>query len=230
MSAVPTVFDDDQPPLPGEEGERLPKAAFAFYLLVGAAAIIAAGPFVAQISHERTGWIVFAILAVGAALAQLFVVVAPRRGGSSEGTLSYHTTAVFLLPAALLLAPPLAALIPIAQHVPEWLKKRQPWYIGTFNIFNYTLTILATLAVNRWVLGLDGLIGNTDLRIAARRARSPASSTSSSTTRCSRRCSASAAASRSRSPVSSRARRFPPSSCSRRSASPSRPSGTRIPG
>jgi diguanylate cyclase (GGDEF)-like protein/putative nucleotidyltransferase with HDIG domain len=165
MNAVPTVFDHDQPPLPREPGERLPKAALAFYLVVGAAAIAAAGPFVTQLSHEGTGWIAFAILATGAALAQLFVVVAPRRGGSSEGTLSYHTTAVFLLPAALLLAPPLAALIPIAQHLPEWLKKRQPWYIGSFNIFNYTLTILATLAVNRWVLGLH-LIPNMNLRVA----------------------------------------------------------------
>jgi diguanylate cyclase (GGDEF)-like protein/putative nucleotidyltransferase with HDIG domain len=166
MSAVPTVFDDDQPPLPGEPGERLPKAAYAFYVVVGAAAIAAAGPFVTQLSHERSGWIAFAILAAGAALAQLLVVVAPRRGGSNEGTLSYHTTAVFLLPAALLLAPPLAALIPIAQHIPEWLKKRQPWYIGSFNIFNYTITILATLAVDRWVLGLHGLIPSTNLRFA----------------------------------------------------------------
>jgi diguanylate cyclase (GGDEF)-like protein/putative nucleotidyltransferase with HDIG domain len=165
MSAVPTVFDHDEPPLPG--GSSLPKAAFAFYLLVGAAAIAAGGPFVARISHERNGWFTFAILAAGAALAQLFVVVTPRRGERSEGTLSYHATAVFLLPAALLLAPPLAVLIPIAQHVPEWLKKRQPWYIGTFNIFNYTLTILATLAANRWVLERHGLIPNANLRIAA---------------------------------------------------------------
>ena len=83
MSAAPTVFDHDQPPLPGEPGERLPKAAFAFYLVVGAAAIAAAGPFVTELSRERTGWIAFAILAFGAALAQMFVAVAPRRGGSS---------------------------------------------------------------------------------------------------------------------------------------------------
>ena len=68
-----------------------------------------------------------------------------RRGRHSEGTLSYHTTGVFLLPAALLLAPPLAALVPVVQHLPEWLKKRQPWYVATFNIFNYTLTMLAAL-------------------------------------------------------------------------------------
>ena len=90
----------------------------------------------------------------------------PRRGRNSEGTLSYHTTGVFLLPAAILLAPPLAVLVPIVQHVPEWLKKRQPWYIGTFNIFNYTLTILAALAVDRWVLARHSLLPNANMRIA----------------------------------------------------------------
>ena len=166
MNAVPTAFELDEPPLSEGSSDGLPKAAFAFYLLVGAAAIAAAGPFVARISHERNGWFTFLALAAGAAFAQLFVVMTTRRGGSSRGTLSYHTTAVFLLPAALLLAPPLAALVPIAQHVPEWLKKRHPWYIGTFNIFNYTLTILGTLAVDRWVLARHGLIPNANLRIA----------------------------------------------------------------
>jgi diguanylate cyclase (GGDEF)-like protein/putative nucleotidyltransferase with HDIG domain len=166
MSAVPTAFGLGDPPRSEGGGEHLPKAAFAFYLLVAAAALAAAGPFVARISHERTGWFAFAFFAAGAALAQLFVVVTPRRGRNSEGTLSYHTTGVFLLPAALLLAPQLAVLVPIVQHVPEWLKKRQPWYIGTFNIFNYTLTILAALGIDRWVLARDGLIPNADLRTA----------------------------------------------------------------
>jgi diguanylate cyclase (GGDEF)-like protein/putative nucleotidyltransferase with HDIG domain len=167
MSAVPAGFEFDDPPRAEAPEERLPRAALAFYLLVGAAAIAAAAPFLARISHERTGWFAFLFFAAGAALAQLFVVVTPRRGRNSEGTLSYHTTGVFLLPAALLLAPQLAVLVPIVQHLPEWLKKRQPWYIGTFNIFNYTLTVLAALGVNRWVLAHHGLIGNADLRIAA---------------------------------------------------------------
>jgi diguanylate cyclase (GGDEF)-like protein/putative nucleotidyltransferase with HDIG domain len=166
MDAVPALVELDEPRPSEPPEERLPRAAFAFYLLVGAAALAAAGPFVARISDQRSGWLAFAVFGAGAALAQLFVVVTPRRGRNSEGTLSYHTTGVFLLPAALLLAPPLAVLIPIVQHVPEWLKKRQPWYIGTFNIFNYTLTILAALAVNRFVLAHHGLIGNANLRIA----------------------------------------------------------------
>jgi diguanylate cyclase (GGDEF)-like protein/putative nucleotidyltransferase with HDIG domain len=166
MSAVRTAFEFNEPPAAEAPEERLPRAAFAFYLLVGAAALAAAGPFVERISSERSGWLVFLFFAAGAALAQMFVVVTPRRGRNSEGTLSYHTTGVFLLPAALLLAPPLAALVPIVQHVPEWLKKRQPWYIGTFNIFNYTLTVLAALAANRWVLEHQGLVGNHNLRVA----------------------------------------------------------------
>ena len=167
MSAVPTTTVFDDPPTTSDEESRLPKAAFAFYVVVAAATMASAGPFLARLSHEHSGWFAFLFFAAGAALAQLFVVVTPRRGRSSEGTLSYHTTGVFLLPAALLLAPQLAALVPIAQHVPEWLKKRQPWYIGTFNIFNYTLTILAALGVNRLVLSQGDLIGNDQLRTAA---------------------------------------------------------------
>ena len=221
MSAVPPAFDHDQPP--AGEGERLPKAAFAFYLWWVPRRSSPRRPYVVQISHEGTGWIAFAILAVRA--ARNSSSLSPRRGGSSEGTLSYHTTAVFLLPAALLLAPPLAALIPIAQHVPEWLKKRQPWYIGTFNIFNYTLTILATLAVNRWVLGLDGLIPNANLRIATGALLACVVYVLVNHSLLSTMFRLGAVS-------PSRVRSFhrrgaPPSSCSRRSASPSRPSGTR---
>ena len=168
MSAVPTEIelDEHQPRSAGGE-RRLPPAAFAYYLLVATAAAAAATPFLQRLSERQHGWLAFAILAGCTAVAQLFVVVAPRRGQKGEGTLSYHTTGVFLLPAALLLSPQLVVLVAIVQHIPEWLKKRQPWYIGTFNIANYTLTILATLGVNRWVLAQHDLIVNSDLRVAA---------------------------------------------------------------
>src|SRR3954468_14740094 len=132
MTTVPATLDSPQAPPSEAADARLPKAAFGFYLIVGAAALAAAGPLLADITNVRHGWLAFFVFATGAAFAQLFVVVAPRRGRNSEGTLSYHTTGVFLLPAALLLAPPLAVLVPVVQHLPEWLKKRQPWYIATF--------------------------------------------------------------------------------------------------
>jgi diguanylate cyclase (GGDEF)-like protein/putative nucleotidyltransferase with HDIG domain len=166
MTTVPATLESPQAPPSEAADARLPKAAFAFYLIVGAAALAAAGPYLADITQVRHGWLAFFVFATGAAFAQLFVVVAPRRGRNSEGTLSYHTTGVFLLPAALLLAPPLAALVPVVQHLPDWLKKRQPWYIATFNIFNYTLTVLAALAVNRWVLERDGIVSNAHARTA----------------------------------------------------------------
>src|SRR5215470_19656956 len=160
MSTAPATVESPETPQTEAADARLPKAALAFYFVVAAAALAAAGPYLRNIADVHHGWFAFCVFAAGAALAQLFVVVAPRRGRNSEGTLSYHTTGVFLLPAALLLAPPLAALVPVVQHVPEWLKKRQPWYIATFNIFNYTLTVLAALAVNRWVLERDGTLAN----------------------------------------------------------------------
>ena len=56
---------------------------------------------------------------------------------------SYQTSIVFLIPAALLLPPELVALVPVVQHLPDWLKNRTVWYIQIFNISNYTLAILA---------------------------------------------------------------------------------------
>jgi diguanylate cyclase (GGDEF)-like protein len=167
MSTAPATLESPEAPQTEADGARLPRAALAFYVLIGTAAFAAAAPRLESITQVRNGWFAFFVFATGAALAQLFVVVARRRGQHSEGTLSYHTTGVFLLPAALLLAPPLAALVPVVQHVPEWLRKRQPWYIATFNIFNYTLTVLAALAVNRWVLEREGLLSNAHARTAA---------------------------------------------------------------
>src|SRR5437763_13204709 len=167
MTMVPAALESPEAPPPEAAETRLPKAALAFYLVVGVAALAAAVPPLERIAEVRHGWLAFFVFATGAALAQLFVVVAPRRGRNSEGTLSYHTTGVFLLPAALLLAPPLAALVPVVQHLPEWLKKRQPWYIATFNIFNYTLTVLAALAVDRFILSQHQLIPYEGARAAA---------------------------------------------------------------
>jgi hypothetical protein len=81
----------------------------------------------------------FIVLAAIAAVAQLFVVRTPRNQ-------SYHTTIVFLLPAAMLLPPALVAVIGVLHHIPEWLKSRSVWYIQIFNICNWTLSMLAAYA------------------------------------------------------------------------------------
>src|SRR5205814_8690390 len=86
------------------------------------------------------GWLTFASLGTAAAIAQLFVVRTPRNQ-------SYHTTIVFLIPAVMLLPPELVAAIGLVQHVPEWLKNRNAWYSQTFNICNWTLSLLATWSV-----------------------------------------------------------------------------------
>ncbi|MDQ3866966.1 MAG: diguanylate cyclase, partial [Actinomycetota bacterium] len=94
-----------------------------------------------------------------AALAQAFVVVTPRDQ-------AYHTTAVFLLAAALLLPIELIPLVAVVAHVPEWLKERYRWYIQTFNIANCTLSMLAASAAGRLVLHAGGRAGSDSARLA----------------------------------------------------------------
>ena len=112
-----------------------------------------------RIDQHTRAWTTFAILAASVALAQLYVVRTP-------GNRSYHTTGVFLLPAALLPPPEPVALIAIVQHIPEWLRSRAAWYIQSFNIFNYTLATMGAWGAARGVQSLDGLIPSSDARFA----------------------------------------------------------------
>jgi diguanylate cyclase (GGDEF)-like protein len=137
----------------------LPLAAQLYLLLVWSAAAVACALTVsATPSIESSEWRLALLLAVGAAVAQLFVVVTPRNQ-------SYHMTPVLVVAAALLLPPPLIVLVAVLQHVPEWLKERYPWYIQTFNIANYTLSGLAAHGV---FVGLQssgsGVVADPDLR------------------------------------------------------------------
>jgi diguanylate cyclase (GGDEF)-like protein len=119
----------------------MPLAAQIYLLVVWTAAIAVTGWTVsASGAIAASEWRLAVLLAVGAAVAQLFVVVTP-------GNQSYHMTPVLVVAAALLLPPPLIVVVAVFQHVPEWLKERYPWYIQTFNIANYALSGLATHAV-----------------------------------------------------------------------------------
>ncbi len=159
MSAVPSDAALQRPRIGDGASTHLSPKASAYFVIVALIAAAATGPFVVRIDQHTRGWTTFAILGASVALAQLFVVRTP-------GNRSYHTTGVFLLPAALLLPPEFVALIAIAQHIPEWLRSRAAWYIQSFNIFNYTLATMGAWGAARGVQSLDGLIANADARFA----------------------------------------------------------------
>ncbi len=161
MSAVPTDIGAVETGASARERRKLSAKASVYFGVVAALALAAAVPFLTHLSAGTESWATFAVLASAAAVAQLFVVRTPRNQ-------SYHTTGVFLIPAALLLPPELVALIAVVQHVPEWLKNRAAWYIQTFNICNYTLATLGAWGGAHVALRSDGLLPkNPELRLAA---------------------------------------------------------------
>jgi len=125
------------------------KASIYFFVVAGAVAIASVAPL-SHLNASTPGWTTFAILATIAATAQLFVVSGPR--GRSY---AYHTTIVFLIPAAMLLSPGFVVLIGVIHHIPEWLKTRVTWYIQSFNICNWTLAMLGAWASFHAVMGLS---------------------------------------------------------------------------
>jgi hypothetical protein len=143
MSAVHTEFRGAEPRMGGPtrgEDNGLSRQAKIYLAAVGVATLAAAFLPLSHLSPGTRGWPTFFVLASCAAVAQLFVVRTPRDQ-------SYHTTIVFLIPAAILLPPELVALVGIVQHIPEWLKVRYPWYIQSFKICNYTMNGLAASGV-----------------------------------------------------------------------------------
>ena len=139
MSAVPSPILQDVEAGVGPGSPKLATKAAAYFCLVALATAITVVPLLSHLTRDTPGWATFVILGLIAAVAQLFVVRTPRNQ-------SYHTTIVFLIPAAMLLPPELVALMGLIQHIPEWLKNRSAWYIQIFNICNWTLAILSAYA------------------------------------------------------------------------------------
>jgi diguanylate cyclase (GGDEF)-like protein/putative nucleotidyltransferase with HDIG domain len=139
MSAVPSPILQDVETGAGPGAPKLAAKATAYFVLVALATAVTVVPLLARLKPDTHGWATFVLLGGIAAVAQLFVVRTPRNQ-------SYHTTIVFLVPAAMLLPPELVALMGLIQHIPEWLKNRSAWYIQIFNICNWTLAILAAYA------------------------------------------------------------------------------------
>jgi diguanylate cyclase (GGDEF)-like protein/putative nucleotidyltransferase with HDIG domain len=148
VSAVPSRIARDVARPSCDGAPRLALGAALYFFLVSVAAASVALPLVSRLNPGTHGWTTFVILGTIAAIAQLFVVVTPRNQ-------SYHATIVFLIPAAMLLPPELVALMGVVQHIPEWLKNRNAWYIQSFNICNWTLGSLAAWASFHGVIAID---------------------------------------------------------------------------
>jgi diguanylate cyclase (GGDEF)-like protein/putative nucleotidyltransferase with HDIG domain len=162
VSAFPS-----QPPLPADPDAdetgpktRMPVPGFLYGLGIAATAIAIAIPLVLRLDRHTSGWANFALIAAGAAIAQLFVVRHAHRNQS------YHAHAVFLIPAILLLPPELLVLVAVIQHIPEWLKERYAWYIQCFNVCVFTIANLTAWLVADRILGADSLISSGDVRFA----------------------------------------------------------------
>jgi diguanylate cyclase (GGDEF)-like protein len=132
--------------------------------VVQAAVAPAARP-IGGLPRAAAGWLGFVVAAAGGAgaslagafpgetdrltLALLLVAggVAQARATHIAGNQVFHTGLAFTVAAALLLPPAALILFCLAQHVPEWIRQRYPWYIQTFNVSNATLSALAAWAV-----------------------------------------------------------------------------------
>ncbi|MGE5691338.1 MAG: diguanylate cyclase [Pseudomonadota bacterium] len=163
MTAIP---GDLQPvegtqPLDAPPKSPLSGRATAYLLSVIVLTIAATSPFVASLLRGDPvhGWGTFAILGTAAAVSHVFTVRFQSK------LLSFHTSIVFLLAAALLLPPELVVLIGIVQNIPEWLKERYTWFVQSFNICNFTLNTVGAWAANHLIV-TSTLIPNDDARMA----------------------------------------------------------------
>jgi diguanylate cyclase (GGDEF)-like protein len=141
------AFAHSRAPRSRRTRDRLTTPARLLLLGTIAAAVAVAILAIHRDPGTTKDYVTFAVLALGAAIAQLFVVQTPRNQ-------SYHLAIVFVVAAALLLPLRLIVLLCLVQHLPEWLRERYRWYIQTFNIANYTLDVVAAAVAARAVADL----------------------------------------------------------------------------
>lgn len=126
----------------------LPGRAQAYLAAVALATVGAAVPALAGMTVDRNDLVTFALLALGAAIAQTGVIEISKNHG-------FPVAIAFVTAAALLLPLGLVALIALAQHAPDIVRRKYPWYIQTFNTSNFTLNVLAAAVVARVIADVD---------------------------------------------------------------------------
>jgi diguanylate cyclase (GGDEF)-like protein/putative nucleotidyltransferase with HDIG domain len=158
MSAIPR--DLERPTVPSvARREGLPPSAILYGSTIAVATFVAAVPLLTQLQGHRWPWGLFLIVTIAGAVSHLFTVYTARDS-------AFHTSWVFVIPAAILLPPELMPLVAVGIHIPEWLKQRYAWYIQSFNICNYTLCMLGAWGAGRLVRHQHTLIPNGHLRWA----------------------------------------------------------------
>jgi diguanylate cyclase (GGDEF)-like protein/putative nucleotidyltransferase with HDIG domain len=153
-----TELSHGRKPKPALRRRNLGTRIFTLLLILGAV-----GLDVALLVHLRSGtsgWGAFACFGAAAAITQLLVA------RSSSSRRAQVSLAVFIVAAALVLPPELVVLVPIAQHVPEWLKQRYAWTVQAASISCATLAAFAAWGTADLVLGGHGLIASPTDKIA----------------------------------------------------------------
>jgi diguanylate cyclase (GGDEF)-like protein len=117
----------------------LPATARTFFYATIFAAVVAAAA-TATASYNHVDWALFFAVLVGGSLAQVFAT-------HTTGNQVFHTGLAFSVVAALVLPLELVVVVCLAQHIPEWLRQRYPWYIQSFNIANVMLCGIAAWSV-----------------------------------------------------------------------------------
>jgi diguanylate cyclase (GGDEF)-like protein len=140
---------------------ELPAVARPFlFLLLGVAGAAAVAAF--ALPGANLHWSTFAALVLGGAVAQAFAVHMPANQ-------VFHTGIAFTVAAALVLPPKAFVIVCLAQHIPEWVRQRHPWYIQSFNIANCTVGGFAALAIRAGAesAGVEVGIGAAGVAVAA---------------------------------------------------------------
>ncbi len=158
ITANETSQNDGPRPKPALRRRNLGTRIFTSLLIAGAI-----GVDVALFVHLRSGtsgWRAFACFAAAAAITQLLVT----RGSSSRN--AHESLAVFIVAAALVLPPELVVLVPIVQHIPEWLKQRYAWTAQAASIACATLAAFGAWGAADLILNGHGLAASRTGEIA----------------------------------------------------------------
>jgi PAS domain S-box-containing protein len=144
-------------PAGATQGSDISRATSLYLLLVGVSAVAASLPAFTHLNANGRDWLILAVLGTSAAISSLLIVPT----GKSHG---FHLALVFIAAAIVLLPPALVALVPVIQHIPDWVRRRYAWYIRAFNTSNYAFDALAGWLAGHLVLQTP--VSSPNLRFA----------------------------------------------------------------